>query len=174
MSAEMQPVEVVLTRDHAFEKRTGKARGCAVCGGAKTAREHFGAPPSLNVLGSGNVFAFQAIKKSLSEALRQGIEQTDLARPVARVLVEGECTFPDRKKRDQGNHRALLEKALGDTLTEGGWLVDDDWSRYEFGNLAATYERGVSRLRLIIFPTPFDEPGGSGEAVDLFAGSGAM
>ena len=156
MSRELQPVEVVLTRDHAFEKKPDKGRGCGICGGAKNARAHIGAPPSLNVLGSGNVFAFQAIKKSLSEALREGLEQTDLPRPLGRVLVEGECTFPDRKKRDQGNHRALLEKALGDTLTEGGWLTDDDWSRYEFGNLGTTYEKGGSRLRLTVFPTPVE------------------
>jgi hypothetical protein len=156
VSAEIQPVEIVLDRDHAFEKKPARGRGCAVCGDAKTARQHFGAPPSLNVLGSGNVFAFQAIKKSLMAALIEGLELADLQRPVARVLVEGECTFPDRKKRDQGNHRALLEKALGDALVEGGWLADDTWEQYEFGNLSATYERGVSRLRLVIFPTALE------------------
>jgi hypothetical protein len=52
-----------------------------------------------------------------------------------------------------GNYRVLLEKALGDALKVGGWLDDDDWSRYEFGGLAYAYERGVSRTRLIIFPS---------------------
>jgi hypothetical protein len=46
-----------------------------------------------------------------------------------------------------------VEKALGDALVEGGWLEDDDWSRFEFGGLAAVYERGVSRTRIMVFPT---------------------
>jgi hypothetical protein len=68
------------------------------------------------------------------------------------VLVEGECTFPDRHRRDQGNHRFMVEKAMGDALTTGGYLEDDDWSRYEFGGLAHRYEKGVSRTRLLVFP----------------------
>jgi hypothetical protein len=49
-----------------------------------------------------------------------------------------------------------LEKIVGDALKEGGWLADDRWfpvCMYEFGNLAAVYEKGVSRLRLTVFPT---------------------
>jgi hypothetical protein len=65
--------------------------------------------------------------------------------------VEGQCTFPDRTRRDQGNHRFMLEKAMGDALVAGGWLEDDDWSRYEFGGLSAVYEKGVSRTRLMVF-----------------------
>jgi hypothetical protein len=37
---------------------------------------------------------------------------------------------------------------------EGGWLADDDWARFEFGGLAASYEKGVSRTRLLLFPSP--------------------
>ena len=62
-------------------------------------------------------------------------------------------TVPDRKRRDQGNHRFLLEKALGDALVAGGWLDDDDWARYEFGGLQMVYERGVSAMRLFVFPS---------------------
>jgi hypothetical protein len=45
----------------------------------------------------------------------------------------------------------LIEKALGDTLQDG-WLEDDSWDFYEFGNLTYRYVRGVSALRLMLFP----------------------
>lgn len=146
-----EPVTLEVVRDHAFEKQT--KRGCGVCKGAKTAMCHAGAPPSMNVLGSGNQFVYQAHKKAWQESLIGQLELAELPRPLSRVVAEGEVTFPDRRKRDQGNHRFFLEKALGDALTAGGWLVDDDWERFEFGGLAQAYERGVSRTRILIFPS---------------------
>lgn len=156
MAAQLQvqafePVTLEHVRDHAFEKRA--KRGCGVCGRAKTHRDHQGAPPSMNFLGSGNQFAYQAQKKVWQEILIEQLERSDVARPLVRVVVEGEVTFPDRRKRDQGNHRFFLEKALGDALVEGGWLEDDDWERYEFGGLSARLEKGVSRTRLLLFPS---------------------
>jgi hypothetical protein len=52
----------------------------------------------------------------------------------------GLCCFPDRIRRDQGNFRYFIEKALGDALVAGGWLefgglADDDWDHYEFGGM---------------------------------------
>jgi hypothetical protein len=40
--------------------------------------------------------------------------------------VEGEVSFGDGRERDQGNHRVIVEKALGDALVRGGYLPDDD------------------------------------------------
>lgn len=150
-----EPVTLEHVRDHAFEKRA--TRGCGVCGRAKTHPDHHGTPPSMNVLGSGNQFLYQAIKKSWQPLLIGLLEESELPRPLSAVLVEGEVTFPDRTKRDQGNFRGPLEKVLGDALKEGGWLGDDKWfpvRLYEFGNLVALYEKGVARLRLTVFPTP--------------------
>jgi hypothetical protein len=81
----------------------------------------------------------------------------DLPQPCERVTVEGQCTFPDRRKRDQGNYRVLIEKALGDALQIGPWLADDSWDQYEFGGLQARYERGVRRLELTLFATAADQ-----------------
>jgi hypothetical protein len=61
--------------------------------------------------------------------------------------------FPDRRRRDQGNHRFIVEKALGDALVAGGWLPDDTWEHYEFGGLAMRVERGESWTRLMLFPS---------------------
>jgi hypothetical protein len=147
-----EPVMIEIVRHHAFVKQA--KRGCGVCGRAKTHIEHAGSPPSMNLLGSGNQFAYQAHKKAWQEALIDLLEQADFPRPLGRVLAEGEVTFPNRRKRDQGNHRFFVEKALGDALTAGGWLPDDDWARYEFGNLTASFEKDVSRTRLLLFPFP--------------------
>jgi hypothetical protein len=62
-------------------------------------------------------------------------------------------TFPDRRRRDEGNFRFFLEKALGDALVSGGWLADDDGARFSFGSVAFRYERGVRRVRLSLFPS---------------------
>jgi hypothetical protein len=80
----------------------------------------------------------------------------ELPHPMSRVLVEGEVTFPDRIRRDQGNYRTTIEKFLGDALVEGGWLPDDDWGHYEFGNLERRYEKGVRRVALTLFPQVAD------------------
>jgi hypothetical protein len=148
-----EPVMVEHVRDHRFEKRV--QAGCAVCKRAKTHQVHHGTPPSMNVLGSGNQFLYQAIKKSWQPLFTELFEVADLPRPLGYALVEAEVTFPDRTKRDQGNFRGPLEKVVGDALKEGGWLVDDKWypvRLYEFGNLSATYEKDVARLRLTVFP----------------------
>lgn len=151
-AAHIEPVAIEIVQHHPFQKRA--TRGCGVCGRAKAHPEHQGAAPSMNVLGSGNQFAYQALKQAWQELLIEQLERADLPRPLARVVAEGEVTFPDRRRRDQGNHRFFVEKALGDALTAGGWLEDDDWARYEFGGLAAVHEARVSRTRLILFPTP--------------------
>jgi hypothetical protein len=148
-----EPVVIELTQHHPYRSRGPRTRGCWTCGEAKTHADHLGAPPSLNVLGSGNQFAFQAHKKAWQTLLVEQLRRSGLPQGLDHVLVEGECTFPDRHRRDQGNHRFMLEKALGDALQAGGWLSDDDWDSYEFGGLAARYEKGVSRTRLILFPT---------------------
>jgi hypothetical protein len=133
--------------------RTVKRRGCARCGRGKHDPAHYGAPPSLNVLGSGDPMAYQEAKRRWSAILHLLLEASGLPKGLEHVLVEGEATFPDRARRDQGNYRVLIEKALGDVLTAGGWLADDDWGSYEFGNLTYSYEKGVSATRLMLFPT---------------------
>lgn len=155
MSREVQPVEIEHTLDHRFQAQ--QRRGCAVCGAAKTAVAHHGYPPSLNALGDGNRFAYRAMKTAWEARLIELIDGADLPRPLARVTVEGLLIVPDRKRRDQGNFRVILEKALGDALVEGGWLEDDDWPRYSFGGLEARYVQGEAGLRLILFPTPVEE-----------------
>lgn len=149
------PVILRQEQDHPWTRRS--RRGCAICGRARAAVQHLGAPPSLNVFGSGNQRVYQSWKKAWSGAFAALLQDAHLPKPLAGVLVEGRVCFPTRLRRDQGNYRFLLEKALGDTLTEGGWLADDDWSQYEFGNLAYVYEKGRSWTELVLFPAVASE-----------------
>lgn len=152
-----EPIMVEHVQDHAFVKRA--SAGCATCKRGKTNTAHHGYVPSVNVLGSGNQFAHQAMKQAWQARWCELLEQADLPRPLGRVLVEAEITFPDRKGRDQDNYRNMLAKSLGDALVEGGWLAKDEFypvTFFEFGNLTAVYEKGVARTRLVVFAFPPD------------------
>jgi hypothetical protein len=150
----LQPAEIIHRPDHRFEKPgRGGERLCAHCLRGKGHPAHRGVPPSLNALGSGNRFQFLNLKQTWALVFAPLLEDTDLARPCGRVVVEGAMCFPTRVRRDQGNYRFLVEKVIGDVLTDGGWLTDDDWTRYEFGGLAYHYEPGVEWTRLAFFPS---------------------
>lgn len=128
-------------------------RGCDRCGLPKNAQHHLGAPPSMNAWGrSGDGFKYMNIKDQWQAVFTSRLEEARLPKGLRRVYAEGEATFPDRARRDQGNFRVLIEKALGDALTKGGWLEDDDWSSYEFGNLTQVHEPGQAATRIVLFP----------------------
>jgi hypothetical protein len=153
----LEPVEIVVTRRCHFKAKPVengvKRRGCLRCNGHKSDPAHLGAPPSFNAFGrSGDGFVYAGLKQQWSRVLLPLLEASGLPKGLRRVVVEGEVSFPDRAKRDQGNYRVLLEKVLGDVLVDGGWLDDDDWDRYEFGNLQRRDEGRVSRTRLMLFP----------------------
>jgi len=155
-------------RECRFEAKPDGKRGCAKCNLAKGHRAHFGRPESFNEGGSGtNWHAYQGKKRALMSLLSTLIEGTGLPRGLGRVQVEGKMVFgrrPGAKGPDQGNFRFPLEKALGDALEDGGWLVQDDWTRYQFGNLEYDYLKDVDGFRLMLFPSwPEPEPTPDGQ-----------
>lgn len=134
-------VTVRHVRDHPFRKR--ESRGCAECEGAKGALVHIGTPQSLNALvRQGNPHVYRGWKANWHERLVELLDEALLPRPLEHVHATGLLCFPTRTERDQGNFRVLLEKALGDALVAGGWLPDDHWDYFEFGDLRRTYARG--------------------------------
>lgn len=145
------------SRDHTPKKTATcqfkRQNGCAKCGRNKGAIEHFGEPPSFNVSAGRNPNVYRAELDHWKALLFDLLSASELPRGCARILAEGEAVFPTAAKRDQGNFRVTLEKALGDALQEGGWLPDDSWSHYEFGNLTYRYLPGRSATRLALFPT---------------------
>lgn len=133
-------------------------QGCVRCERTKHDPAHYGAPPSLNAFGSGDPLTWQAMKERWEAILAVHLEASGLPRGLHRVAAEGEVSFGDATERDQGNFRVLIEKALGDVLQNGsekagipgGWLANDSWSHYEFGNLARVEEGRVSRTRIML------------------------
>ena len=148
------PVDLFHVRDHAFKKKPGKKpRGCAECNRARHAMVHVGAPQSLNAAASQSTrFAYDNQKKAWQERLTKLLKESGLPKGLVAVRARGQVCFPDRRDRDQGNYRFLIEKALGDALEEGDWISNDDWTRYQFGDLEYAYDKGQSWTALTIFP----------------------
>jgi Holliday junction resolvase RusA-like endonuclease len=95
----------------------------------------------------------RAAKQALQHDLELVLLAARLPRPIPGGYVEATATLlvPDRRKRDEDNYRGPLSKSLGDALTNGGWIVDDDPSHFRFGRLAFEHSPGVraTRVRLI-------------------------
>jgi hypothetical protein len=93
-------------------------------------------PPSLNRVASrGSRWAYSKHKKEWQSALEVLLMQSGLPRGCSRVEASAVLTFPVARRRDSGNFQWLLEKALGDSLTNGGWIPDDDADHFEFRRL---------------------------------------
>lgn len=140
----------------------GRKNGCERCGKPKNSPDHLGAPESFNLFASGSWEAYQTAKQRWHAVLRPKLRRTGLPLGLGRVLVEGECSFGDDRVRDQGNHRVVIEKAVGDVLVEDGYLPSDKWGVYEFGNLTRVEDpEGANRIRLSFFafaPEPTGPP----------------
>jgi hypothetical protein len=159
-------------RPHHYVGKRGKRARCEACGaayvnglgeryrrgdpGAVPPMIHHAYPESTRVGGSGSdMHAYQNANIAWQRVFAELLEDVELPRPMARVLIEGEWTFPQRFGRgpDQENFRYPCSKFLGDALEAGGWLENDWWEAYEFGGATVRFEPHVRRLRLIVFPT---------------------
>lgn len=153
-------VDLFHARDHEFKRRKDTKNVCESCGRGKGNLLHQGYPPSMNIQmqasGSKARYAYQNVKDAWQEQLYRLLRASEL-RPVEAVLVEGQMCFPDRRRRDQGNFRYMLEKALGDALVEGGYIADDDWQHYSFGNLRYAYMKSYAWTMITIHPVSSEE-----------------
>lgn len=159
-----EPVEVLIEQDHAFKRKpddpqTGRKRiGCATCGRARNHWDHLGAPPSMNEGGGAGMDwrAYQDVKQAWQSKIAAALALQAAGERWESVVVEGRIGFPTLKKRDEGNVRWMIEKALGDALVTGGWLEDDCFypvRRYSFGAMEGVHTPSQSSTRLILFPT---------------------
>lgn len=151
----VEPVVIEHRRHHEFKARDPERKHsrCAVCGRGKGATmEHVGTTQSVNYFLSKDIQVYRGMKAGWEATLLELLAASGLS-SCERVTVEGVMCFPRRRIPDQGNHRFLIEKALGDALVTGGYLPDDTWDRYEFGGLAFEYRPGEAWTRLMLFPS---------------------
>ena len=109
-------------------------------------------PPSFNVTGHAHWRRVHAAKRTLQRDLEFVLLVDRVPRPIPGGHVEASATLlvPDRRRRDEGNYRTPLEKALGDALVNGGWLPDDTPAHYRFGAVAFEVVRGVRSTRVTL------------------------
>lgn len=102
-------------------------------------------PVSFNETRFAPWYVARSKAKPFREALDLLLRTSPLPRDLDLVVASAELTFPTRRRRDEGNFRTPLEKALGDSLTANGYLADDTpdhfrvercWIREEPGDAA--------------------------------------
>lgn len=95
-----------------------------------------GVPPSFNSVGLHSHWAVgRREKQRWQQWLSIALMEQAVPRGLHSVTATAELHFKQRRRRDEGNFRVILEKAFGDALVEGGWLADDTPDLYRFGGL---------------------------------------
>ena len=97
-----------------------------------------GTPPSFNAATMGRGAHWSKVRRhklKWEEWLSYALLEQRVPKNVLRVEAAALLCFPTPQRRDEGNYRVLLEKALGDVLQQGGWLPDDTPDRYQFGSV---------------------------------------
>jgi hypothetical protein len=94
-----------------------------------------GLPASLNRVGSrGSHFAFYREKRKWEGMLQIALLEQRVPRRLNFVDASAILYPPTTHRRDAGNYRMMLEKALGDVLVSGGWIEDDTPDQFRFGD----------------------------------------
>jgi hypothetical protein len=108
-------------------------------------------PPSPNATQHRHWTRVRAGKRQLQGDLEIVLMAARLPRPLpGQVQASAVLLVPDRRRRDEGNFRTPLEKALGDALVNGGWLSDDTPEHFHFDTLVFKHEPGVRATRLLL------------------------
>ena len=106
-------------------------------------------PPSLNVVGYRSHWTVGRREKlQWQEWIFIALLEKRVPKGLASVNVSAEMHFTQRRRRDEGNFRAILEKACGDALVAGGWLADDTPAHYRFGAVDFEAPRPIAKTIL--------------------------
>jgi hypothetical protein len=146
-------VEIVHERHHLFAIKPGTKHVCLTCGANRLHPDHgaFSWQSSNRLMD--NRFVRNKINSLWQDMLLGLLATTGLPRPCAFIEVMGQICFPDRKARDEDNHRYPYSKFLGDALQRGGYLINDDWGSFRFRDLdRVPSEPGVQWTRLLLMP----------------------
>jgi hypothetical protein len=92
-----------------------------------------GTPPSLNAVGYRSHWSVgRKLKREWEQMLGTALMVARVPRGLEVVNATAEIHFKQKRRRDPGNFRVILEKALGDILQQG-WLPDDTADYFSFG-----------------------------------------
>lgn len=105
-------------------------------------------PDSFNKTRFAPWYVSRAANQQLKETLGWSLLASDLPRGLEEVTVGAALRFPTRRRRDEGNFRTPLEKALGDALVEGGYLADDTPDHFRFDRVVFLQEPGPAQTLL--------------------------
>lgn len=95
-----------------------------------------GTPKSFNQVGLHSHWTVgRAEKRRWEGFLGIALMEQGVPRKLKHVEARATLRFKQRRRRDLGNFRPLLEKALGDVLVSGDWLPDDTADLYRFGEV---------------------------------------
>ncbi len=95
-----------------------------------------GTPKSFNQIGYRSHWSVGRAEKQRWEGfLGIALMEARVPRKLKRVEATAALRFKQQRRRDSGNFRPLIEKALGDILVSGGWLEDDTADLYRFGEV---------------------------------------
>ena len=108
-------------------------------------------PPSFNAVGLHSHWRQgHRWKKAWQSDIWVLLLASGLPKPLRHVEVTARLRFPQKRQRDEGNFRVILEKACGDALVAGGWLPDDSAEHYSFGRVEFEASRGANRTILAV------------------------
>jgi hypothetical protein len=124
-------------REFVFTKytRKGRVEDRAIGRRRRTELVIPGTPPSFNVTAQAHWTKHRKAKREWQNWLGIALMSAAVPRNLLCVEATASLVFKQNRRRDEGNFRVILEKALGDCLVEGGWLPDDTPDRYTFGRV---------------------------------------
>lgn len=111
--------------------------------------EHGKVPPSYNAYQRASWQKQARLKREWENLMAQLLMVSRVARgPWDYVEASVTLRFPTRRRRDEGNYKTPIEKALGDALVNGGWLPDDTGDHFRVTTVQIEDEPGPERMRL--------------------------
>lgn len=110
-------------------------------------------PPSMNQKSSGygaNPHVAGRTKNTWEGVMMAMLLKAKIPKNLAWVRVDMTLRFPDKRRRDEGNFRMVVEKALGDVMQRMNYIPDDTPDIYRFGAVTFEPDKGPRRMVLAL------------------------
>jgi hypothetical protein len=108
-------------------------------------------PDSYNVTKGAHWAKAGRSKQNLQHDMELMLMGQRMPRPLpGPVAAFATLVVPVKRRRDEGNFRTPLEKALGDALVNGGWLADDTPDLFRFGAVTFDHQPVKSETRITV------------------------